>query len=246
MRKSASVGRQFFQTRLSGRFKKGSSGFTIAEVSIATAIFAVILLIALAIFFGIGRLFYKGVTVSQTQEVAQQVYQDIVGSFQSAGSITIPVSTGNGYSYYCVGNVRYTYNQYPAKNTVNLDSPNHAPPRADGTGGNFGILKDTLSGNGGACGAPCNDQGTVVCSPPNHVFNNPVELLGQNMRLSQFRVTLGNSPNIYNVSLVIAYGDSDVMNLSDPANPVCLTGAKGSEFCSVSKVSTAVYRGLNF
>lgn len=227
--------------------RSAEKGFTIAEVSIATAVFSVILLIALTIFFAIGRLFYKGVSVSQTQEVAQQIYQDITGNFQGAANVSYN-QTGNGYSYHCVGNVRYTYN---LDNEVNLDSaPNHAAPDPTNPsqGGNFGILKDTLTGNGSACAAPCDDtHASVICSPPNVKFNNPQELLGQRMRVSQFNVTQSaTSPNLYNVSLVIAYGDNDVMDRTNPQNPVCITGARGSEFCSVSRINTSVFRGLNF
>ena len=226
---------------------QSQKGFTIAEVSIASAIFSVVLLIAIAVFFGIGRLFYKGVSVTQTQEVSQQVYQDVVGSFQSAGTVSL-LQQGNGYYFYCIGNTRYTFNQYNQE--VNLDvSPDHSAPQPPpAVGGNFGILKDSLPGNGSACAPPCSDTGMVVCNLPDVKFNNPTELLGQKMRVSKFDIEQapGNNPNLYTLSLVIAYGDDDTMDLTDPTNPICNTGGSGSEFCSVNKLDTTVYRGLNF
>jgi len=224
--------------------KKSERGFTIAEVSIASAIFSVILLIALAIFFGIGRLFYKGISVSQTQEVTQQIYQDIVGNFQGAASVS-PQMEGNSYTYYCVGNTRYTLN---FNNEVDLNNPeSHAPPSS---GGNFGILKDTLPGNGSACDPPCNDQ-SGTCGSGVQKFQNPTELLGQNMRISRFSIAqvTGANPNLYTVSITVAYGDTDLLDGVDGAdttNPKCKGDIHGSEFCSVNNISTTVYRGLNF
>jgi len=226
--------------RMAVNKRRDSGGFTIAEISIATAIFAVILLIAMAIFFGIGRIFYKGISVSQTQEATEQVYQDIAGNFQGASSVSIPTGQPNGYYYYCIGNTRYTYNpNYEVD--LNNPSPSHAAP---GSGGTFGILKDSLPGG---CATPCDDINPLtICSPPNVKFNNPVELLGQKMRVSQFSITpSANNPNLYKLDLVIAFGDDDVLDTTDPANPVCKTGV-GSEFCSVNRIDTAIYQGLNF
>lgn len=210
------------------------AGFTIAEILVATAIFSIVLLVALAGFLQIGHIFYKGVSLAQTQEVANHIFQDINGNFQTAANVSPPQSN-NGYQYFCVGNTRYTYR---LGNEVNLGgSPDHSPS------GSFGILKDILPGSS-ACAAPCSDTGVVICNPPNVELNNPTELLGEKMRVSNFSIANPNASalNLYSVSIVIAYGDDDVLDQSTPTAPFC-KGNVGDEFCAVSQINTAVYKG---
>ena len=211
-------------------------GFTIVEVLIASAVFSLVLLAALAGFMQIGRLFYKGVTIAQTQSVANDIFSDISGNFQTAANVSAQQS-GNGYTYYCIGNSRYTFNRSVKIDQSSPTYPNHA------SGGNFGLLKDSLGG-ATACAAPCSDQGVVVCNSPNKVLTNPVELLGNGMRLANFSITNPNaqSPNIYNVSIVVAYGDDDLFDDYTSTSPICKSGA-GGQFCAVSQVSTVIHRG---
>lgn len=222
--------------------KRGSEGFTIVELMIATAVFSVILLAATVGFIQIGHLFYKGVSVAQTQNVANQIFQDINGNFQTAANISATYDAPGGYDYYCVGNNRYTYilnNQVDANNNPD----NHSP---QDVGGNFGILKDTLPG-GSACAAPCDDISGNNCPAGTVKFSNPVELLGSKMRVEAFDITQSTTTsNLYNVSLVIAYGDDDVLNYSNPkdwSTVSCTNDPNSQQFCSVSRVQTAVYRG---
>jgi len=216
-------------------------GFTIIEVLIASAIFSVVLLAALAGFMQIGRLFYKGVTISQTQAIANDILSDVSGNFQTATSVTGQL-TGNGYTYLCVGSARYTINR-----TVKIDQsspsyPDHSP------GGNFGLLKDITSSSGTACPPPCNNLpvGGVLatCGSDNLRLSNPVELLGNNMRLSSFSITspTTQSLNLYNVSIVVAYGDDDLFDDFTLASPTCKSGS-GGQFCAVSQINTVLHRG---
>lgn len=215
-------------------------GFTITELMIATTIFSIVLLVALAGFLQIGHTFYKGVSLAQTQQVADQIFQDINGNFQTAANITPPGSVSPlGYHYFCVGNIRYTYN---LGNEISSGAtPNHSPS------GNFGILKDSLPGTS-ACAPPCTDTAPLgICNPPNvrlGQYSTPTEMLGDKMRLANLTITNATSqaPNVYTVDLVVAYGDDDVLDLTVPTAPVC-KGQANVEFCAVSQINTAVYRG---
>ncbi len=220
---------------------KKNTGFTVAEVSIATAIFSVVILIALVSFFTISRLFYKGVTVSQTQETAQQIIQDVKGSFQT----TKEASSHNsfGYTFYCVGSARYTYNP---GHEVTADTSSTAYFKSPGNGGQFGLVKDTLPGDS-SCQAPCAAGDVCGNAVP---FNSPVELIGKNMRLSQLDVTLippdPAHPNteVYNISVSVAYGEDDVF--TDSTHSECKPDAQTQQFCYISTVNTSVYKGLGF
>ncbi|MGH7157135.1 MAG: PulJ/GspJ family protein [Candidatus Saccharimonadales bacterium] len=216
------------------------TGFTIVELLIATTVFAVVLLVALAGFIQIGHLFYKGVSISQTQETADHVYQDIDGSFQTASNIAgAQDSPSGGYDYYCVGNTRYTYQiDYEITLPYTLDD---SPAPA----GNFGILKDILPGSGSACAAPCASS----CQPGMIAFNNPIELLGDRMRIEQFDITQATpTSNLYNVSLIIAYGDDSTLKYSSPTPPydystAACQGDAQNDFCAISNVTTSLYKG---
>ena len=213
-------------------------GFTIVELLIATAIFAVVLLVAQTSFVQIGHLFYKGVSITQTQDVADHIFQDINGNFQTAPNVGGGVnSPSGGYDYYCIGNSRYTYR---INNEVDLSAaPDHS------ASGNFGILKDTLQGSGSACATPCNDL-SGICAAGTVKLNNPVELLGNKMRVEQFNVSQSTTTsNLYNLAIVLAYGDNNTLTYSNPADysTVACQGDAQNNFCAVSRINTAVYKG---
>jgi prepilin-type N-terminal cleavage/methylation domain-containing protein len=214
-----------------------NKGFTIVELMIATVVFAVVLLVAQTSFVRIGRLFYRGVSISQTQEAADHIFQDINGNFQTASNISGSKNSPTGYDYYCIGNTRYTYridNQISTTAT-----PDHT------TGGNFGILKDILPGSS-ACATPCSDTGGAACPSGAVKLNNPVELLGDQTRVEQFSVSQSTSTSsLYNVAIVLAYGDTSSLTYSDPSDfsTVSCQADLQNNFCAVSRINTAVYKG---
>jgi hypothetical protein len=219
------------------------SGFTVAELTIATTVFSVVLLTALAGFMQIGRIFYKGVTVTSTQETANQIYEDISGYFQNASSVSPLQRSSSGYRYYCIGGARFTF-------TVNkaVDSAAAADHSADK--GNFGILKDILPGNS-ACDEPCNDlvSGPVSGSCTGTPFRNPKELLGDKMRVLKFDITNpgGSNSNYYNITMALAYGDDEVLGYSTPgdwATGYCLNGSREQQFCSIANIDSGVIKGF--
>lgn len=219
------------------RFKK-QSGFTIIELTIATSVFAVVLLAAQAGFVEIGRLFYKGVSTTQTQQTASNILTDIKSNIQTAASISLQTS-GNGYTYYCVGNTRYTVN---INHEVDLSNP-----ETYGSGGNFGLLRDTLTGSN-ACAAPCDPSG--ACPAGTVALNNPSEMLSNKMRLMQFDISQPDSaasPNLYNVSLIAAYGDNSVLsytNQNDITTVYCNGSLNSGQFCSVSRLNSSAFQGV--
>ncbi|MGH7157117.1 MAG: PulJ/GspJ family protein, partial [Candidatus Saccharimonadales bacterium] len=120
-------------------------GFTIVELLIATSVFSLVLMGALAGFIHAGQIFYKGVSVTQTGADAKQVLDDVSNSINNTGAGQIIASPSSSqYSYYCVGNVRYTYNSLHTM--IDLSVGQSYNPN-----GNYGILRDVVSG----CAAPC-------------------------------------------------------------------------------------------
>jgi len=219
--------------------RANGQGFTIVELLIATAVFTVVLLVAQTSFVRIGHLFYKGVSITQTQDVMDHLFQDISGNFQAAANVGgSQDSSSGGYDYYCIGGTRYTYRiNHEITDTGSTD---HSPS------GNFGILKDTLPGSTGACATPCADTGAGTCPSGTVKLNNPVELLGDKMRVEKFDINQSTTTsNLYNISIVIAYGNDDTLTYSNPSDysTVSCQGDVQNNFCAVSRINTAVYKG---
>jgi prepilin-type N-terminal cleavage/methylation domain-containing protein len=226
-------------TNIDTKQQAGQKGFTIVELMLATAVFSIILLVALGSFLQIGRLFYKGVSLTSLQNVATQALNDITNNIQTASSVSAVTSTGTGgYTYFCIDNYRYTYttHSYNSQQVSNTADPSASVPNySSGSAGTFGLLKD----NSG-CGVPCQTGG-----PNSGCFNqtNPVEMLGANMRLANITIT-NVAQNLYNIKMVVAYGDDSVLNFSLVAPyAACISGSANQAFCSVVTTSTTVLRG---
>ena len=209
-----------------------SKGFTVVELTIATAVFAAVLLVGLSSFLGVGKVFYKGLTHSQTQAAAQQILDRISADVQFGSIIGSVQATGTGSSQYiCLGNIRYTYNLYQI-----VDLNTH-----DIEQNQLGLLRDGLPSPYG-CGSPFGSAKVA--------FNNPTELLGEKMRLSKMDITAvkdstgSDVKDLWSVSLTVAYGDDTSLQDSGSSEPACNSNLANSQFCSVIKLNTSVTRGL--
>jgi hypothetical protein len=204
---------------------------------LASAVFSLVLLVSIAGFLEIGRLFYKGVSTTQTQSITKQLADQLSSEVQAADTILGPINSGTGYSYYCIGGSRYTVN---IGNEVDFSQPRSANPPPPVSNGNFGIIRDTLPGNSG-CAAPCN----TGCPTP--FQSSTTELLGNKMRVMDLKVQPLPNPNgkLYTISIKVAYGDDDVLdNPTDPNTIDCKGNLSNQQFCSVDSVSTSIYKGF--
>lgn len=225
------------------RVGKNSIGFTIVELLIATTVFSAVLLVALTGFFQIGQLYYKAVNMSHTQQVAQQTLNDMSSAVQFATTIHLPQSvdpsnTNESRQYMCLGNTRYTY------------ILGHQVDPSDNKIDAFGLLRDTLSGSAG-CASPFGPASTPL--------HDPVELLGNKMRLSNFCLlqasvnnlntsTCQNDPNsllvnLWVIGLKISYGDDDILDNATKTDASCNKNLKTSQLCAVVDLQTTVSRG---
>jgi len=93
---------------------KDNKGFTILELLISTTVFSVILLLCTFGLVQVGRNYYRGATITRTQNVARSVMNtltqsiqfsgsDAVGTLPSAGTPPAPSGT------FCIGSLGYTY-----------------------------------------------------------------------------------------------------------------------------------------
>lgn len=202
-----------------------TKGFTITELMIATSVFSIILLVGAAAFIQLGRSYYKGVTITQTQGVAKQIMNSLSGNIRLSTSVSGLNSASSGRSYYCIGGHRYSFILFKQ-----VDSSNHD------NSSKFGLLADEPNGDG--CGNPFDAPTTPLV--------NPAELLGNNMRLLAFSVTpIGSSSSAYSVSVTVAFGADSVLSDPNSPNAQCQGGGNQTQFCSITRLSTVVYQGAN-
>ena len=207
--------------------QRSSKGFTIIELLIATSVFSIILLVLASGLIEIGRLYYKGVISSKTQETARVIAEDIGRSIQFSGGQVSPLVTTGGINSYCVGGRRYSFKL----NVQTKDKPAIV----------HGLLVDN----------PTSDCVASITGGPGVAqdFTTPLdkseELLGVNMRLSDLVISQVGTTNLYTVRVYVTYGDDDL--LSDKMLPAgldtCNTGS-GSQFCATSILNTIVEKRI--
>jgi type II secretory pathway pseudopilin PulG len=225
-----------------------SSGFTIVEMLIATAVSSMVVMLISMALIQIARTYYKGVISSRTQEAARTLIDDIAQTIQFQGQ-TPMVGTDGANTYknfpygaegdlqvktYCIGQTRYSYalnmQQQPALTTSpNSNRSKHALVRDDFSGGSCSIVVD------------------VGRHPATNASSSAREMLTTGMRLGRFSITPYSAyPNniLWRIDVQVITGDSSVLEQIDPADVSkgyrCKTAVIGSQFCAVSELSTTV------
>ena len=182
---------------------KISAGFTLIELMIATVIFAIVLTVMVTAFVQVGRIFYKGVSISNTQEAARSVISNISSDLISAKSYTCtnenntPGKTctyGGNVNYFCVGLHRYSYKLDNPKQKItgnDVINPDAKNPK--------GIVQSVIPSG---CPDPASVPGT-----------NTKQMLGPDMQLNNFTQ---NFPNFIHLktSLISKKRLSDFTRLS--------------------------------
>jgi prepilin-type N-terminal cleavage/methylation domain-containing protein len=222
-------------------------GFTIIELMIATAVFAIVLLIATVAVISLTQSYIKGNVQSETQDAASSVLTNITQAiqFNTADSVSSFVYDGvvhdgaeNGYGFFCVGNALYFYqlNKEITSSTthalldfysascppipVNPTQPDTWEPDTPYSG----YINDLASNIGG-------DE-------------DAQELLAQNLNLEQLSITApAASGGQYIVSITVAYGDiGTATKLPDGSGNSysCPPAALGGQFCAVSSLTTTI------
>jgi prepilin-type N-terminal cleavage/methylation domain-containing protein len=230
-------------------YLKSQKGFTIIELMISTIIFSLVLLGATAAIVQIGKQYYKGVTISRTQEVARSTVEEISQSLQYTsrdikapnypggatefyGPIIGDLSNGDTF-YFCVGVKRYTF----ALGTPLLAPKNHV----------FWVDEPNAGCANAVTMGPA-DLNAINPSLSTYPGVNGRELLDKYMRITEFSV-IAKQQQLWTVSLTIATGDlSNQLVSTDPVtgNPkvTCEGSMLGAEFCAVSRISVNVSKRI--
>ncbi len=211
------------------------NGFTIVELLIATTVFSVVLLVASTAMIQIGRLYYKGIISTRTQNATRDIAQRVVTDLQYGGSDSFKPN-------------------YSALSTVPSQPEQNPPLKPDNIGQALAVcigdskytywLGQQVKGT--HHGIVLSQATSGTCSPD----SNGVELLGENMRLTQFQIAKSSgNQGFYTVKIKVAYGDNDLLttyneasdgiNINQLSQTLCKSGIAGSNFCATSALDTS-------
>ncbi|MDB5185918.1 MAG: hypothetical protein JWL85_441 [Candidatus Saccharibacteria bacterium] len=210
---------------------KNEAGFTIIELMIAAAVFSTVLLIVSYGVIQVGRAFYKGSTMSATQETTRTIIEDISQAIQFSGDTvtTTIVSSGPGgiIKGFCVGDRQYSYvlNKQLTDGTPGTEQARHV------------MMVDNVLGCNGTTAA----KDIFAANPAGR------ELVGINMRLSKLDIQCARNaagacvPGLFNITVGVASGDYNALRDSDGdgIKDTCDGGAS-NQFCATSRLTTTV------
>jgi prepilin-type N-terminal cleavage/methylation domain-containing protein len=211
---------------LRARHSATASGFTIIELMIATAVFAVILLVITVGVLSFTKSYTRGTNASKTQDVARRALTDIAQNIKFSGGDVAALSGANGG--YCVGTTRYSFVTGYQLAQSDFGS-GHKTPHV--------LVRD--SGN------TCTSEHAQPLRGATHsLAAGSTELLSPHMRLTQLNISkLGSSSQAYKVTIGVAYGDDDLLTARTGSHVHCKIQT-GSQFCAVSNLSTTVVQRL--
>ncbi len=215
-----------------------NKGFTLVELMIATVIFSVILLSAMAVLLQLGRMYYRGVVTARTQETARRITDEISQQVQfgTEGFNSSTENYGSGTNRmtvraFCVGAQRYSYAPGVKVNS-NVPAGSYSTTGANAYAARHGLWRDT---------APTSD-----CTPVDLRQNltNGEELLGQNMRTTKDFDLQCPSGKLCTLTVSILYGDNDLLDPA-PLNSTRCGNVIGSQWCAAASITTQLFRRLD-
>jgi type II secretory pathway pseudopilin PulG len=182
-------------------------GFTIIELLIASIAFTVLLILVTMIVIQVSRVYYKGVILSNTQNVDSVVMQDVSKDIQFGSNtpnmpVSLPETFGN-FTVYCVGNNIFIYNL--GQEFTQISSSN------------IGLIY------GSSTTCPTNGPN------PSTLINKDIqngefqELLSPMMRVVNFSITPKSLTNLngsllYDINIGIAFGSNQALCNSSVVN----------------------------
>jgi prepilin-type N-terminal cleavage/methylation domain-containing protein len=239
-----------------GKNPKKQRGFTIIELLVATSVFSLILMVALAGILRVTQLYYKGITASRTQEITRSLSDELSESIQFSNNAVIlqpnvgpdflvtgpeVIATADDTNYFCIGSKRFTYA---------IDRQLKAEPDLDpGSKQKRHVLWVDIPESG------CTGTADLTLEQPSPLEYSGREVLGENMRLAKLEIVPETlfGREAYTINISVAYGDhaendygGALTTTPDGKFRTCqsLNSPFVGQFCSVSTISVTVERRL--
>lgn len=214
-----------------------SSGFTILELIIATAIFSGALLMLMLGFLSISNSYTKGLTVTETQNVSRNVINTISQSLQfgNSSSYQPPPSNNPQSGWFCADNYIFAYT---LGEEVGVNSGNALVQ-----------VPDTICPSSGQSCPTAAPQTGVISADNCAKSTGAVELLGPRMRLAALSIT-SEPEGTYQIDVKVVYGDPQYLQgvvvngatqyYDTSSGKVTCTGTVSDNFCATSDLQTVV------
>jgi prepilin-type N-terminal cleavage/methylation domain-containing protein len=167
------------------RLNADKRGFTIIELMMATLVFSLILLLLTTGMIQMGRMYYKGLATSKTQDVARNILATVTRDIQFSGG-TVDVFGSTHPDTVCIGSRRY-------QRQLNTEVG--------------GVVHGLVVDSPAVAGA-CAGNGTMAGE---ELLGERMQLLA----LDITRVPASNpASNLFQVTLKVAYGPADLVDAS--------------------------------
>lgn len=208
-------------SRLNSPYQE-DKGFTIVELLVAITVFSLILVVVSAGLIQAGRMYYRANIVSRTQNINRGIVDEFSRGLQFSGSRPHIELSDDG---------------------VNLDRICFSASTR------YSIELDAIVGTDEAYAIALDSPGPGCPSVESGDLENAIELLGDNMQLTNLSIERLSNTDNYRIYSRIIYGDEDLIIREDREDgfgerKYCKTGTVGVEFCAVSELTTTVTRRL--
>jgi prepilin-type N-terminal cleavage/methylation domain-containing protein len=161
-------------------------GFTVLELTLATAIFSIVLITVTMGIISFTKSYMRGVNQSKTQEAARSIVDELGQAIQFASTYDEgdPQAGWGQWRVFCVDNFRYSYRIDKKALDPTIPEQSHA------------LIRSSYPG---------------ICEPDTdfQVSQGDAELLGSNMRLEN--VSIQEAGRQYTIRLKVLYGTDDLI-----------------------------------
>jgi prepilin-type N-terminal cleavage/methylation domain-containing protein len=214
--------------RITNRLRLNSAGFTLAELTIAMAIFSFVLVIMTAALVQLYRIYDSGQQIRDTQESVRTVSEDITNDAHDALSIVVaPDPTYPAHSLICL----YTTYQQTSSTLIGVE---------------YFVQPDPLNANASAVTeVPVTYNGTIpatTCRVPVNPLRGQI-ITGDEVTVKGFAASVNPAPvatnsQVLTLNLSIASVAGQNLLQPDPKNPGLFQcpGGPGSEYCSLTNL----------
>jgi len=191
-------------------------GFTLVELTLATAFIAFILIFMLATMVQVMSNYNKGLAVKEINQTARTVSEELSGLIQGTSASSINTAyIGNGRV--CLGGVSYVWNVKGA--TTNKYT----------TGSSFALVR-------------VNDSAGALCASGLPAVNptNASELLSGNIWVQQINVAVSSNQQLVDITIGLSTSSPNQPTGTDAVLGTICDGGKDSQYCAVATFKTTV------
>lgn len=209
------------------RLTNRQKGFTIIELLIATAIFSIVLIIFLTVIIRISEIFYKGVTLTNTQEAARTLIQNISDDIQFTKSNPQLYLDKN---YFCIADHRYVFNKGVQVNSGDPDD--------------YGIVRETVTSckpTTGASGQPIGADAEKLLGPGMQLNDISIQPLSGAWQVSVTLVAYGSDKTVFSSSTASDDNpNSASYNSYKAPDAKCRTLSLSSQLCATATYESTI------